>query len=613
MDDEQKTMYLDVLKEGVTPFDRFVSRSDMKDIIDVPEPRKLVDSTIIKLLKIIANDHTTRFLPIIGAAGTGKTHLYWVLKDHEEDLGFYTVYIPSPPAPVRMLFHIYSCLMDELGNILLKRVGSSLVKQYGGSSRSLDPFGLVKFKRSARELQRLARRDFSGLQSEFVRALIIYHMKALNWKLAERWLVGEALTESDLNRLSLSRVIEEDDISIAALKVITKYSDRPIILYFDELEIPYRSFGEEAEIRLLSIQKRLYNEINNSLIIVACLEEIWPRVTELTDSAMRSRMEMELRLRPFSLQNTRNLYLRAMEKFWDENNIPSPSDSYFPLNERVFDLVFEKTRGNPRETIKMIKVFIDQTLYDVEIFQDLQEKMELIEQTRTQTEPISPSPTEDLSSETQTDEWISEPLSLHDMGEKIISDLDKIIEDAVKKKEDEFQAELAEQIEVTPAITVSAAIDSILTLTKTRNIEVKVQFDYEFTIKGKQKKISAFFLDLEGNKIGLDIPTIKTFDKSGGVAAYYAINRLKEAISAGAIDHACLIVPRRTGGKKYSMICEDLGAKLSLIELNQEEAQELIRKAKTEPSQKGREFARLVLKDLPLDLSVEESNEEMVE
>ncbi|MHA1131347.1 MAG: hypothetical protein ACTSQQ_11140, partial [Candidatus Helarchaeota archaeon] len=110
-----------------------------------------------------------------------------------------------------------------------------------------------------------------------------------------------------------------------------------------------------------------------------------------------------------------------------------------------------------------------------------------------------------------------------------------------------------------------------------------------------------------------DIPTIKTFDKSGGVAAYYAINRLKEAISAGAIDHACLIVPRRTGGKKYSMICEDLGAKLSLIELNQEEAQELIRKAKTEPSQKGREFARLVLKDLPLDLSVEESNEEMVE
>ncbi|MHA1132001.1 MAG: hypothetical protein ACTSQQ_14470, partial [Candidatus Helarchaeota archaeon] len=452
MDDEQKTMYLDVLKEGVTPFDRFVSRSDMKDIIDVPEPRKLVDSTIIKLLKMIANDHTTRFLPIIGAAGTGKTHLYWVLKDHEEDLGFYTVYIPSPPAPVRMLFHIYSCLMDELGNILLKRVGSSLVKQYGGSSRSLDPFGLVKFKRSARELQRLARRDFSGLQSEFVRALIIYHMKALNWKLAERWLVGEALTESDLNRLSLSRVIEEDDISIAALKVITKYSDRPIILYFDELEIPYRSFGEEAEIRLLSIQKRLYNEINNSLIIVACLEEIWPRVTELTDSAMRSRMEMELRLRPFSLQNTRNLYLRAMEKFWDENNIPSPSDSYFPLNERVFDLVFEKTRGNPRETIKMIKVFIDQTLYDVEIFQDLQEKMELIEQTRTQTEPISPSPTEDLSSETQTDEWISEPLSLHDMGEKIISDLDKIIEDAVKKKEDEFQAELAEQIEVTPAI-----------------------------------------------------------------------------------------------------------------------------------------------------------------
>ncbi len=612
MDDEQKTMYIDVLKEGSTPFDRFVSRADMKDLVDVPEPRKLIDNAIIKLLKMIANDHTTRFLPIVGAAGAGKTHLYWVLKEHEEDLGFYTVYIPSPPAPVRMLFHIYSCLMDELGDVLLKKVGAKLVKQYGGKNRSLDPFGLVKFKRSARELQRMARKDFSGLQSEFVRALITYTMKALNWKLAERWLVGEALGEVNLNKLSLSRVIEEDDISIAALKVLTKYSDKSIIFYFDELEIPYRSFGPEAEIRLLSIQKRLYNEINNTLIIVACLKEIWPRVTELTDTAMRSRMEMELSLRPFTLQDTQNLYLRAMEKFWDENNIPSPSDPYFPLNEKVFELVFEKTRGNPRDTVKMIKVFIDQTLYDVEIFQDLQEKIEHIEQTRIETEPVPPKQAIEGQPDSESAEWITEPLSMQEMGEKIISDLDKIIEDAVKKKEEEFEAELAEQIDVTPATTVSAAIDSILTFTKERNIEVKVHFDYEFTVSGKERKISAAFSDLDGQKVGLEIPTIKTFDKSGGVAAYYAINRLREALSVGAINHACLIVPRDTGGKKYTMIREDLSEKLTLVELNQEEAEDLIRNAKTAPSLKGRVFARLILKDIPIEPPVEHANEEQL-
>ncbi len=602
VDEEQKMLYLDTLREGVTPFDRFVSRADMRDIIDIPEPRKLIDQTIMRLLKMTTKDHTTRFLPIIGAAGAGKTHLYWALKERKEAADqYYIVYIPSPPAPVRMLFHIYSCLMNELGDTLLKKVGNTLIKKYGGSHRSFDPFGMIKFKRSAQEIQRLARKDFTGLQSEFVRILIIYHMKALYWKLAERWLLGEALTENDLNKLKITRVIEEDDISIAALKILTKYTDRPIIFYFDELEIPYRSFGPEAEIRLLSIQKRMYNEISNSLIIVACLSDIWPRVMALTDSAMKSRMEMELTLRPFTLKDTQNLYLRAMEKFWDENNIPSPPDPYFPLNEKVFELVFEKTRGNPRDTIKMIKVFIEQTLYDVEVFQELQEKMESAEKAQTEPAPISPPQTKEPTSEPKPVEWIEKPLSLQEMGERIISDLDKIIEDAVKKKEEEFEAELAAQIEVSPALTVSAAIDSILTFAKERNVQIKVAFDHEFTVSGRKKSISALVLSPDQEKIGIEIPSIKSFDKSGGVAAYYAINRLKEALAGGIIDHACLIVPRGTSGKKYSLIREELGPKLTIIELNQEEAENLIRNAKTTPSLKGRECAQLIFKDLPLE------------
>ena len=589
MDEEQKMLYLDTLKEGTTPFDRFVSRADMKDIVDVPEPRKLIDISILKLLKMIGRDHTTRFLPIIGEAGAGKTHLYWALKERQDDLGCYIIYIPSPPAPVRMLFHIYSCLMNELGDFLLRRIASTLIKRYGGSRQSLDPLGIIKIKRSSREIQRLARKDFSGLQSEFVRTLITYYMKALHWKLAERWLLGEALSEGELNKLSVSRVIEEDDISIAALKVIAQQVDRPIIFYFDELEIPYRSFGSEAEIRLLSIQKRMYNEISNSLIIVACLADIWPRITEITDSAMRSRMEMELELQPFTLDDTENLYKRAMEVFWDENNVPSPPDSYFPLNEGVFDLVFQKTKGNPRDTIKMTKVFIDQILYDEELFDHLKEKVEFIAKARGQVAIPTSQPAQESSPTAP---------AFHEMGEKILTDLDEIIDAAVKKKEEEFEAELAEQIQVTPASTVSAAIDSILTFAKERGVDVKVDFDYEFTIAGKNKSINAF---LPGQKIGIDIPTIKSFDKSGGVAAYYAINRLKQAVSEGIIDHACLIVPRETAGKKYSMIREDLGSKLTLIELNQEEAKDLIRNAKITPSIKGREVARLVFKDLPLE------------
>ena len=604
LDEEQKMLYLDTLKEGVTPFDRFVSRADIKDMVDISEPRKLIDITIVKLLKIIRNDHTTRFFPVIGVAGTGKTHLFWALKERSAIAKeYHIIYVPSPPAPVRMLFHIYSCLMNDLGDGLLKEVASKLVKQYGGSHQKVDPFGLFTLKRSSREIQAQARKDFSGLQSEFVKTLITYYMKALNWKLAEQWLLGEALPESDLNKLRLSRVIEEEDIVLAALKVLTTYSELPFIFYFDELEIPYNSFGPEAEIRLLSVQKRMYNEIPNSLIIVACLSDIWPRVVQITDSAMRSRMEMELELQPFTLTDTKNLYIRAMEYFWDENNLPAPTDKYFPLNESIINLVFQKTKGNPRDSIKMLKVFIDQILADESLSDQFKEKIEFIEKFRL--EPPSTKIQQEGESAALSPIEIppsqNEPASSREIGEKILSNIDQIIEAAVKRKEEQFEAELAETIEVTPAITVSAAVDSILTFAKERQKDIRVDFNYEFTVEGKPKSISIFLLDLEGHKIGIDIPTIKSFDKSAGVAAYYSIIRLKQAINTAIIDHACLITPKDTGGKKFLNICEELGEKLTIIELNEEEAKDLIRNAKTTPSRKGREFARLIFQDIPIE------------
>ncbi len=103
------------------------------------------------------------------------------------------------------------------------------------------------------------------------------------------------------------------------------------------------------------------------------------------------------------------------------------------------------------------------------------------------------------------------------------------------------------------------------------------------------------------------------FLEKWGIAAYYAIIRLKQALSNGIINHACLIVPRETSGKKFLMTCNEMGSKIILVELNEEEAINLIKNAKTKPSIKRREFARLIFKDLPLEppsLETEEHNDQ---
>jgi hypothetical protein len=119
MTDDEVEMYRDILKEG-TPFDRFVSRGDVRDSIDIKAPREEAERAVRRALRSTIADGTARLLPIVGVAGTGKTHFYWALKDLEEkeDKDWVCVYVPSPPTPVRTLLHIYTCLADEIGNLI---------------------------------------------------------------------------------------------------------------------------------------------------------------------------------------------------------------------------------------------------------------------------------------------------------------------------------------------------------------------------------------------------------------------------------------------------------------------------------------------------------------
>ena len=48
-----------------------------------------------------------------------------------------------------------------------------------------------------------------------------------------------------------------------------------------------------------------------------------------------------------------------MEAFWDENNLNPPLYPLFPLNEKLIELIYEKTKGNPRDSIKLCRRFID--------------------------------------------------------------------------------------------------------------------------------------------------------------------------------------------------------------------------------------------------------------
>ena len=114
---------------------------------------------------------------------------------------------------------------------------------------------------------------------------------------------------------------------------------------------------------------------------------------------------------------------------------------------------------------------------------------------------------------------------------------------------------------------------------------------------GKRSQTLAALIEFEGKKWGLEIPSIKTFDRSAGVAGYYAAKRLKDAIDEKAIESAILIVPAGSSGAKFELILQN-NPGIHKVELTNETRERLIANALTYPSKEGWEIARLIFPDI---------------
>ncbi|MFX1480685.1 MAG: BREX system ATP-binding domain-containing protein [Promethearchaeota archaeon] len=582
LSDDDKAMYLDVLREApILPFSNFVSRGDLPDKIDVARPRAYIDREVYRLVQQTYRDRSSRLIPVLGSAGSGKTHAYHSFKDKEREnkkkleqsqedqeievgvipVDWTIVYVPSPPASIRVLLHVYTCMIEELGAGLLDIVSEKLVRKWGGDKKGI--FQKPKID----EVIQIGIREFPGVFADCVKALVTYQLDKSKKALAERWLLGEDLEDEELTELGINSVVEEDDLCLALIKIVTENLYKVLILYFDELESPYRMLGEAAERKFLEILKRLYNEVKGLVITIAVLKEIWPRIIEIADAPLRSRMEPEQELKPFSLNDLKIFFSRSMETFWEDNNLNPPLYPLFPLNEKLIEMIYEKTQGNPRNSIKLCRRFIDKIVMEEMTVDELLEVGADIVAT-------------------------AKPPS--EIEEEVV-DFSKPRE-VIKKTIEDILAEEEYSIDVNPQSVAGATLKCINMVGDDKGKKYKTQMEFKFKM-GKRSQTLAALIEAEGKKWGLEIPSIKTFDRSAGVAGYYAAKRLKDAITEKVIDYGILIVPTGTGGAKYEMILKN-NPEIHKVELNNEIGEDLIQNALKYPTQKGWDIAKIIFQDI---------------
>ncbi len=524
-------LYLTALRDEPTPFDIFVSRAGkaaVKDKFDLATPRSRATRTVRRALNNTIQDSVSRFVPIIGSAGSGKTHFYWHLKDEEEsqlEKKFVICYIPSPPSAVRIPLHLYTCILDEIGDDLIKSVSKNLISINSKESTNI------------KDILTSSLRMYPGISSDVIKALVLFSLgETENIRLlAERWLLGENLAEEELEELGVVRIIEDDDIVLASIRVLFENYDKVVILYFDELEIPYRTMGKQTAIAFVEHLKRMYNELRKLLIITACLSDIWPEIYASLDDAMKSRMERESQLLPFTGEDIENFYKDAMKQWWLESqNIQPPEDLLFPLVHTYFQQILDESKGNPRNTIKSIRNKLDEAIEN-----RLEDPNRVITQADIE-KVVSMKPTIDTLSPVLTSEQL------------------EILENVT--------------IDINPS-SIIAAISSNLKKVFSNGICLD---NVEFTFKGKIRFLALAFTEKDYT-IGIEVPSVKSFDKRGGVAAYYALNRLSEAKSEEIIEAGILVVPVGTSGKKYLSAYQSAENYVKVIEINQQDAEQLIK------------------------------------
>ncbi|TFG25328.1 MAG: hypothetical protein EU529_01240 [Promethearchaeota archaeon] len=397
--ENKKGKLLTFLKIGLNPFKKFVATGEIKENIDLAESR----FDLIESIKKIIEKEKNIILPVIGGVGTGKTHLFWTLKNklHYHN----TVYISLENVYRKFYYNIYSEYIEEMGPEILRYITSELCNKWGAFERKFgffhDPADIDKVNKIA--FERLSSPNFEDKNalSDVINAITTHQLDPWKKVEAERWLLGELMDSRELSNINLQYDLRKSSYAYTILKIIIENSKLKSVLFIDDFEkiislmkpdkeseeifepnwlygdgtsSPEKLAAEKTLDKILNLHTIEGLNIIITLKSVGALEEIKSLVKE-RDITLLSTFKEPIFLRNFEENDIYDFYKKNLEEFLININyldfLKEDPNIYFPLNEKILKNIYHKTNGNPREIIKyLIKIFND-IIYSDENLEDI--------------------------------------------------------------------------------------------------------------------------------------------------------------------------------------------------------------------------------------------------
>jgi len=399
---EQKL--LNLLRFTGSPFKKFVSTGEIEEDIGLVHSRQDFIQSIINIIEKEKNF----ILPIIGNVGTGKTHVYWALK-HE--LYYYNiVYISLENVIKKFYNNTYTEFIENMGIDVLRNIARRLCNEWGALERKFGFFHLGNIEKVKKEAFEKWAPNFDNKDAitDIITAIITHQLDPYKKLEVERWFLGEVIDVRDLSRLNLKHDLRERNNSYTMLKVLVENAMINSVLFIDDVEkiismMSPISLEEETEEvfdrswlygtrqspdkrRAEKILDKILNltKIDGLRIIITLKsKEFYKEIVSEIEGKNNNLLKLikePIVLSNFVEEDLFHFYKKNLEFFFVHINyfdyIKDFSDSFYPLNDNVLKFIFNQTKGNPREIIKLLIKIFNEILLSYEDLEDVLKKYE---------------------------------------------------------------------------------------------------------------------------------------------------------------------------------------------------------------------------------------------
>ncbi|MHA1535769.1 MAG: hypothetical protein ACTSP8_13710, partial [Promethearchaeota archaeon] len=230
--ENKKELLLNIIKWGNNPFKKFVSTGEIKEDLDLVNSR----IELIKKINDLVKNESNFILPIIGDIGSGKSHLFWDLRNN---LYYYnTIYISLEYVYKKLFSNIYSEFIENLEMEPLKYIVNQLCDKWGALERKFGFFHVADIEKVQKYAFEQLSNKYKEVEPETLRDVIngitIHQLDPYKKIEAERWLLGELMDVKELSTLNLIHDLRKGKNAYLILRLLVENSKSGTILFIDD-------------------------------------------------------------------------------------------------------------------------------------------------------------------------------------------------------------------------------------------------------------------------------------------------------------------------------------------------------------------------------------------